>query len=73
MVVEALIHTTDMWLKDRSSDRERSTALVDRLIAFFAELVSNRGIERGLDIIRYAVEAGYLPRWPFAGPEKPAE
>jgi AcrR family transcriptional regulator len=61
VLVEALVDTIELWLADESPERERATALVDRLVAFCAELATSRGLERGLDIARYAAGAGYIP------------
>ena len=53
------------WLDDETEQQEKSVALSDKLIGFFAELATFRGIERGVDLAKYMVEVGIL--WvPFA-------
>jgi hypothetical protein len=49
------------WLSDDSEDRQRSTALIDRAVALMAAMMTNPVPQRGVDLLRYGIEAGYLP------------
>lgn len=60
-VVEACVHTIGLWIDDESPSRERATALVDRLVSFAGTLATDRTLEKGIDLVRYAAGAGYLP------------
>ncbi|MBO6779441.1 MAG: hypothetical protein JJ896_07285 [Rhodothermales bacterium] len=61
VTVQTFVTLIQAWLDDDSDDRERSTALLDRLVRFYAELAANQTASRGLDVLRYAAEAGYIP------------
>lgn len=60
-VIELTLQAISAWLRDDSERRERATALVDRLVAFFAEIATNRVAERAVDLVRYAAGAGFVP------------
>ena len=57
------------WLDDESPQREKTVALTDKLVAFFAELATFRGIERGVDLAKYLVNVGLInvENIPFVG------
>ncbi len=57
------------WLKDESPQREKTVALADKLVAFLVELVTFRGIERGVDLAKYLVNVGIIEidKIPFVG------
>lgn len=57
------------WIGDDSDERQRSTALIDRSLSLMAAAMTNPVPQRGFDLMRYAVEAGYLPldRIPVVG------
>lgn len=57
------------WIHDDSDQRQRSTALIDRSLSLMAASMTNPVPQRGVDLLRYGVEAGYLPldRIPFVG------
>jgi len=57
------------WISDESEEKQRSTALIDRSISFMAASMANPVAQRGVDLVRYGVEAGYLPlsRFPIIG------
>jgi hypothetical protein len=57
------------WLHDETEDQEATTALVDRLVAFVAELVTFRGVSRGVDLAWYIVQNDSLGlgRLPIVG------
>ncbi|MFT5142976.1 MAG: hypothetical protein ACI80V_001021 [Rhodothermales bacterium] len=65
VTVEAFLRLLNSWLEDDSEDRQRSTALLDKTVRFYSEIASNQTANKGVDVVRYAVEAGYLPRIPF--------
>ena len=57
------------WICDDSPDQETTTALVDKLVAFVAELVTFGGVQRGVDLAWYVVQADLLglKRLPLIG------
>ena len=44
------------WVADETENQAATTALIDKLVAFIAELVTFRGVSRGVDLVRYAVQ-----------------
>jgi len=44
------------WIHDETEDQEATTALVDKLVAFVAELVTFGGVSRGVDLAWYIVQ-----------------
>ena len=66
---EAVMRIIRFWLHDDSEGREATTALIDKLVGFTADLVTFRGIERGADLAWYAskVDVLGLRRWPIIG------
>ncbi len=67
VISESIVQMISVWLDDESADRERATALIDRVLALVADIVTNPIPQKTVDLVRYAVEAGYLPldRLPF--------
>ena len=61
-----LLHS---WIRDDSPDQQTTTALVDKLVAFIAELVTFGGVQRGVDLAWYVVQADLLGlrRLPLVG------
>ena len=57
------------WIRDDSPDQATTTALVDKLVAFVAELVTFGGVQRGVDLAWYVVQADLLglKRLPLIG------
>lgn len=57
------------WINDESPQCEKTVALTDKLVAFFAELATFRGIERGVDLAKYLVNVGLIniENIPFVG------
>lgn len=57
------------WMADDSPDREKTTAYIDKLVGFFAECATFKGLERGVDLVRYMASADIIDvRWvPFVG------
>lgn len=57
------------WIRDASPDQQTTTALVDKLVAFVAELVTFGGVQRGVDLVWYVVQADLLglKRLPLIG------
>ncbi len=57
------------WIRDDSPDQQATTALVDKLVAFVAELVTFGGVQRGVDLAWYVVQADLLglKRLPLIG------
>jgi AcrR family transcriptional regulator len=69
VLTEVTIGVIRHWLHDDSPDQAATTALVDKLVAFVAELVGFRGVSRGLDLAWYVVQndALGLRRLPVLG------
>ena len=44
------------WIRDETEDQEATTALVDKLVAFVAELVTFRGVSNGLNLAWHIVQ-----------------
>ncbi len=63
------IFLVSYWINDESAQREKTVALADKLVAFFAELATFRGIERGVDLAKYLVNVGIInvENIPFVG------
>jgi AcrR family transcriptional regulator len=57
------------WISDESENQAATTALVDKLVAFVAELVTFRGVSRGVDLAWHIVQndALGLGRLPVVG------
>lgn len=57
------------WIHDDTEDQEATTALVDKLAAFVAELVTFRGVSRGVDLAWHVVQHDSLGlgRLPIVG------
>ena len=57
------------WLHDETENQAATTALVDKLVAFVAELVTFRGVSRGADLAWYLVQNDTLGlgRLPLVG------
>ncbi|MEF8795715.1 MAG: hypothetical protein V5A22_02560 [Salinivenus sp.] len=57
------------WISDESTDQAATTALIDRLVAFVAELVTFGGVSRGADLAWHIVrnDALGLRRLPLVG------
>ncbi|HKL88815.1 MAG TPA: hypothetical protein VJ884_07395, partial [Salinibacter sp.] len=67
------------WISDQTNNQAATTALVDKLVAFIAELVTFRGVSRGVDLAWHIVQndALGLRRLPllgrlFSGQESPS-
>ncbi|MCS3660566.1 hypothetical protein [Salinibacter ruber] len=57
------------WIRDETEDQEATTALVDKLVAFVAELVTFRGVSSGLNLAWHIVQHDSLGigRLPIVG------
>jgi len=57
------------WIQDETEEQEATTALVDKLVAFVAELVTFGGVSRGVDLAWYIVQNDSLGlgRLPIVG------
>ncbi len=62
VVAEVLVQLLSTSLADTSEGRQRSAALADKTVAWAASLVTNPIPAKTVDVVRYAMEAGYL-RW----------
>jgi hypothetical protein len=78
VVAEVMVQLIQASLEDESEDRQRSAALADRVLTVLAGVWSTPIPSQVVDVIRYSIEAGYLPldklplirSW-FAGEETP--
>lgn len=61
VTAEIMVQLLSTALADTSEGRERSAALADRALAWVASLFTSPVPGRTVDLVRYAVEAGYLP------------
>lgn len=61
VVAEMLVQLLSTSLHDDSEDRLRSAALADKMLAYAASVLSSPVPQKAVDVVRYAVEAGYLP------------
>ena len=72
-VHEVLVEVTNAvlrhWISDETADQAATTALVDKLVAFVAELVTFRGVSQGLSLAWHIVQndALGLRRLPLVG------
>lgn len=69
VMVEVTYALLRHWIGDDTEDQAATTALVDKLVAFIAELVSFRGVSRGVDLAWHIVQndALGLRRLPLVG------
>ena len=69
VLTEITIGVIRHWIRDDRAEQAATTALVDKLVAFLAELVVFRGVSRGLDLAWYVVQndALGLRRLPVLG------
>ena len=51
------------WLSDSSTDKERSLALADKLSALFEEIVYNKTLDKGFDLIKFMVGNTNIENW----------
>lgn len=70
LCTEAVMRILRFWLHDDSPQQQSTTALIDKLVGFTAEVVTFRGVQRGADLAWYAAKMDvlglrYLPvvRW----------
>lgn len=61
VVAEVLVQLVQASLEDETEDRQRSAALADRVVAVLASVWSTPIPSQVVDVIRYGIEAGYLP------------
>lgn len=68
------------WMTDDTEEQAATTALVDKLVAFIAELLTFRGVQRGTDLAWYVYQNDVLGlgRLPLIGsffrrPESPSD
>lgn len=66
-VAEVMVQLVQTSLEDDSEERQRSAALADRVLTVLASAWSTPIPAQVLDVLRYSIEAGYLPidKWPF--------
>jgi AcrR family transcriptional regulator len=69
VLVEVTYALIRHWIADDTDDQAATTALIDKLVAFVAELVTFRGVSRGVDLAWHIVQndALGLRRLPLVG------
>ncbi|MES3628784.1 MAG: hypothetical protein PPP56_01310 [Longimonas sp.] len=60
LFTEAVLRIIRFWMHDTSTNREATTALIDKLVSFTAEVVTFRGVQRGADLAWYATKVDVL-------------
>ncbi len=61
VVAETMVQLIQASLEDDSNERERSTALADRVLTVLSSVWSTPIPSQVVDVLRYSIEAGYLP------------
>lgn len=61
VVAEIIVQLLQAALEDESEERQRSAALADRVLTLLASVGATPIPARTVDVIRYAIEAKYLP------------
>lgn len=61
VVAEVMVQLLQAALEDESEDRQRSAALADRVLTVLASVWSTPIPSQVVDLLRYSIEAGYLP------------
>jgi len=69
VLTEVTLAVIRHWIHDDSTEQEETTALVDKLVSFVAELVTFGGVSRGLDLAWHIVQNDTLGlgRLPLVG------
>lgn len=60
VMTEVTFGVVRFWISDDTEEQAATTALVDKLVAFVAELVTFRGVQRGTDLAWYAYQNDVL-------------
>ncbi len=60
LCTEAVMQILRFWLHDDSPQQQASTALIDKLVGFTAEVATFRGVQRGADLAWYATKIDVL-------------
>ena len=55
-MVKELFHIFKFWIKDDSEQSAQTIELVDKIIAFLGEILSNKIVTRGIDLCRTLLE-----------------
>lgn len=69
VVTEIMVQLLQAALEDDSEEGQRSAALADRVLTLLASVGATPIPQKLVDVIRYAIEAGYLPvdKLPWVG------
>ena len=51
------------WLKDTSNNKDRSLALADKLSSLFEEIVYNKTIDKGFDLLKFILGNNDVESW----------
>lgn len=51
------------WLNDTSKDKEKTLALVDKMSSLFEEIVYNKTLDKGFDLIKYLFGNNDIESW----------
>ena len=51
------------WLNDKSKDKERTLALADKLSSLFEEIVYNKTLDKGFDLVKFIFGNNDIESW----------
>ena len=51
------------WLNDKSKDKERTLALADKLSSLFEEIVYNKTLDKGFDLVKFIFGNNDIKSW----------
>lgn len=54
------LHVIKFWIRDRSENQQKTMALMDNFNGFVAELITNRLIDKGTDLLRFFWNEGII-------------
>lgn len=54
------LHVIKFWIRDRSENQQKTMALMDNFNGFVAELITNRLIDKGTDLVRFFWNEGII-------------
>lgn len=60
LCTEAVMRIVRFWLHDDSPQQQATTALIDKLVGFTADVATFRGVQRGADLAWYAAKTDVL-------------
>ena len=58
-LVKELFHVFKFWIRDDSEKSEQTIELIDKILAFIGEILSNKIISKGIDLGRTIWDQNY--------------